>query len=67
MIIVQKDNVYLVLDSDGNIILSADSTDKLYAQALEILQAFAHPIQQSVISSTDAQKALDILVNRYTG
>lgn len=67
MIIVQKDNVYLVLDSDGNTILSADSTDKLYAQALEILQAFTQPIQQSVISSTDAQKALDILVNRYTG
>ena len=67
MIIVQKDNVYLVLDSDGNIILSADSTDKLYAQALEILQAFTQPIQQSVISSTDAQKALDILTNKYTG
>lgn len=67
MIIVQKDNVYLVLDSDGNTILSADSTDKLYAQALEILQAFTQPIQQSVISSTDAQKALDILANRYTG
>lgn len=67
MIIVQKDNVYLVLDSDGNIILSADSTDKLYSLAIEILQAFTQPIQQSVISSTDAQKALDILTNKYTG
>ena len=67
MNIVNKDNTYAIVDDAGELILSAESTEQLYIQALEILQAFAKPVQHSVISSSDAQKALDILTNKYTG
>lgn len=67
MNIVKQDSMYSIVDHKGSIILSASSTEQLYTQALEILQAFTQPVQENVISMSDTQKAMDILTNKYNG
>tara|TARA_B100000674_G_C37842726_1_gene916124 strand:- start:181 stop:387 length:207 start_codon:yes stop_codon:yes gene_type:complete len=55
------------IESEGNIIIEADSVQELYDIALDILSAFSKPTAVKAISNHDHQRALDLLTGQFKG
>lgn len=64
MQIIFIDNTYSIIDN-GTVIMSADSIEELYSKALQVLTAFAHPVDDKIPSADHTQQAIDILSNKY--
>lgn len=64
MKIMQLDNTYTIVDNN-TVIMSADSIEELYSKALQLLEAFAHPLVNDIPTADHTQQAIDILTNKY--
>ena len=62
MHIVILNEKYSIVDNDS-IIITADSKEELYSKAIQILQAFEGPINNTVPTQEQTQQAIDLLTN----
>ena len=63
MKLMMIDNKYIIVDN-GTVVMSADTKEELYSKAVNVLQAFEHPVDADVPSATQTQQAIDLLTGK---